>query len=352
VKNISLRINDSKTLKPIYIYNMSWKQVLDFYQYNCNNNSDFLMKFNNIPFKLIENYSNPYGNIIKNMDMILSNNQIDELTLMYLNNNLIAFRPGNVESSFAISYVFDIKIPNSHLNIDNNSELDKKIRSNAGLYYKDSTRRIEVLNWWSEHFIDLIKKSTFCSCYCFLEYDLVLLSLLNIKSKFYDYSYLYQVILQNSEGKKILYIGNAVESIKAGYERGLQNVWKFHVSNFSMYYLKTPQTTTGMEYPHDSMIETSNDIIRKIDDNYCDFDTAIFGCGAYGAPLINILRKKYPQKNLIYLGSDCFKMFGVKINLQPWELYDSNVNKNAVIDIVESLPDGCINHPEKKYWRL
>ena len=22
------------------------------------------------------------------------------------------------------------------------------------------------------------------------------------------------------------------------------------------------------------------------------------------------------------------------------------------IDIVESLPDGCINHPEKKYWRL
>jgi hypothetical protein len=331
---------------------MSCKQVLDFYQYNCNNNCDFLEKFNNIPFKLIENYSNPYGNTIKNVDMIQSNNQFDELTLMYLNNNLIAFRPGCVEISFALSYVFDIKIPYSHLNIENNSELDKIIKSNAGLYYKDSTRRNEVLNWWTEHFIDLIKNCTYTSCYSILHYDLVMLSVLNVKGKLYNYGELYKIILENSEGKKILYVGNAVYSIQAGYERGLQNVWKFPVSNFLMYYLKTPQTTTGMEYPHDTMIETCNDIIDQIDSNYSDFDTAIFGCGAYGSSLINILRKKYLQKNLIYLGSDCFKMFGVKINLQPWELYDSNVNKDAVIDIVESLPDGCINHSEKKYWRL
>jgi len=331
---------------------MSWNQVLDFYKYNCENNIDFLQKFNDIPFKPINNYSNPYGNIIKNIDMIESDNQYDELTSMYSSNNLISFRPGNVESSFALAYVFNKQIPYSHLNIDNKSDLDKYMKSNAGLYYKDSTRQTEVLNWWSEHFIDLIKNSTFCSCYCFLQYDLLLMSLLNMKRNFYDYGYLYKIILENSEGRKILYIGNAVESIKAGYDRGLQNVWKFPVSNFSMYYLKTPQTTTGMEYPHDTMIETCNDIIEQIDNNYSDFDTAIFGCGAYGAPLINILRKKYPQKNLIYLGSDCFKMFGVKINLQPWELLDSNVNKDAIIDIVECLPDGCINHPEKKYWKL
>ena len=331
---------------------MSWKQVLDFYQYNCNNNYDFLEKFNNIPFKLIENYSNPYGNTIKNIDMIISNNEIDKLSLMYLNNNLITFRPGCVEISFALSYVFNIKIPNSNLNIDNNSELDKYIKANAGLYYRDSSRRTEVLNWWTDHFIDLIKNCTYTSCYCILDYDLVMLSVLNVKGKLYNYGDLYKVILENSEGKKILYLGNAVDSIRAGYERGLQNVWKFQVSDFSMYYLKTPQTTTGMKYPHDTMIETCNDIIGQIDSNYSDFDTAIFGCGAYGSSLINILRKKYPQKNLVYLGSDCFKMFGVKINMQPWELHDSNVNKDALIDIVESLPDGCINHPEKKYWRL
>jgi hypothetical protein len=331
---------------------MSWKQVLDFYKYNCENNIDFLQKFNDIPFNPIDNYSNPYGNIIKNIDMIESDNQYDELTTMYNNNNLISFRPGNVETSFTLSYVFNKQIPYSHLNIDNKSNSDKHIKCNAGLYYKDSSRRTEVLNWWTNHYVDLVKNSTISSCYCFLHYDLILMSLLNMKRKFYNYGDLYRVILENSEGRKILYIGNAVESIKAGYDRGLQNVWKFHVSKFSMYYLKTPQTTTGMEYPHDTMIETCNDIIHQIDNNYSDFDTAIFGCGAYGAPLINILRKKYPEKNLIYLGSDCFKMFGVKINLQPWELENSNVNKDTVIDIVECLPDGCINHPEKKYWKL
>lgn len=42
---------------------MSWKQVLDFYKYNCENNIDFWQKFklNTVPFKPINNYSNPYG---------------------------------------------------------------------------------------------------------------------------------------------------------------------------------------------------------------------------------------------------------------------------------------------------
>ena len=331
---------------------MSWLQVFDFYRYNCENNHDFLKKYNNIPFQPIDNYANSYGNIIKNNDMVESNNQYDELTAMYKNNSLIAFRPGCVEISFALSYVFNTKIPSSHLNVNKSSKLDKYIKANAGLYYRDSSRRTEVLNWWTDHFIDLLKNCTYTPYYCGLHYDLVMLAMLNMKGKLYDCGELYKVILENSEGKKILYVGNAVESIRAGYERGLQNVWKFPVSNFSMYYLKTPQTTTGMEYPHDTMIETCHDIIQQIDYNYSDFDTAIFGCGAYGSSLINILRKKYPQKNLVYLGSDCFKMFGVKINMQPWEEWDSNVNKDTVIDIVESLPDGCKNHPEKKYWKL
>jgi len=330
----------------------TWLQVFDFYRYNCENNVDFLRKFNNIPFNVIENYSNPYGDVIKNVDVIESDDQYNELASLYKTNNLISFRPGCVEMSFALSYKFKINIPNDHLYIDNIDNLDKHIKANAGLYYKNLSRKTETLDWWTDHFIDLIKHSTFTSCYCFLNYDLIMLSTLNVKTKLYNYSHLYKVILENSHNKKILYIGNAVDSIKAGYSRGLQNVWKFPVSNFSMYYLKTPQTTTGMEYPHSTMIETCNDIVNQIDLNYPDFDTAIFGCGAYGAPLINILRNKYTQKNLIYLGSDCFKMFGIKINLQPWEMHEPNVNIYAVIDIVESLPDGCINHPEKKYWKV
>lgn len=328
-----------------------WLQVFDFYRYNCENNSDFLNKYKEIPFSNIENYSNPYGNIIKNSDIIESTDQYNELTELYKTNNLISFRPGCVETSFLLSYKFDMMLP-THLSVDKEINKDIHIRANAGLYYKDTSRRTEVLEWWSNNFIDLVKNCTYCSCYCVLQFDLVLLSVLDMKGKLYNYGELYKIILQNSEGKKILYVGNAVESIKTGYERGLQNVWKFPVSNFTMYYLKTPQTTTGIEYPHDTMIETCYDIINQIDNYYSDFDTAIFGCGAYGAPLINILRKKYPQKNLVYLGSDCFKMFGIKINLQPWELYEENCNKDMVIDIVESLPDGCKNHPEKKYWKI
>jgi hypothetical protein len=328
-----------------------WIQVFDFYRYNCHSNADFLNKYNQIPFRSIENYSNPYGNVIKNFDIVESTDQYNELTELYKNNRLVCFRPGCVETSFLLSYKFNIMLP-SHLAVDKKMNIDIHIRANAGLYYKDVSRRLEVFEWWSNNFIDLVKNSTFCSCYSVLHFDLPLLSVLDIKEKLYNYYWLYKVLLENSEGKKILYVGNAVESIKAGYDRGLQNVWKFPVSNFTMYYLKTPQTTIGMEYPHDSMIETCDDIINQIDNHYSDFDTAIFGCGAYGAPLINILRKKYPQKNLLYLGSDCFKMFGIKINLQPWELYEDNVKKDAVIDIVESLPDGCKNHPEKKYWKL
>jgi len=119
-----------------------------------------------------------------------------------------------------------------------------------------------------------------------------------------------------------------------------------------MYYLKTPQTTLGMEYPDNSIIESCNTLINEIENKYSDFDTAIFGCGCYGSSLMNILRKKYTNKNLIYLGSDCLKMFGIKINFQPWEIYDPYVNKDNILDIVEKIPQGCLNHPEKKYWNL
>ena len=118
-----------------------------------------------------------------------------------------------------------------------------------------------------------------------------------------------------------------------------------------MYYLKTPQTTTGMNYPDETMIETCDNIIQEIENKYNDFDTAILGCGCYGAVLINILRKKYSNKNIIYLGSDCYKMFGITTpSMNFWGANNSEVNVERAFNPVESLPEGCKNHPEKKYW--
>ena len=188
----------------------------------------------------------------------------------------------------------------------NNLEIDTEIKKHAGFYYKENNRANEVSEWYCNNYIELYKNSISTPCYCALDYDILIWSVLNLKGVFYNYGDLYRILLENSEGKKMLYVGNAVESIKTGFERNLQKVWKFPVSNFSMYYLKTPQTTLGMDYPNDSMIETCEDIVNEIENKYSHFDTAIFGCGAYGSPLINILRKKYPNKHLLYLGSDCF----------------------------------------------
>jgi len=224
------------------------------------------------------------------------------------------------------------------------------MRCNAGFYYKDPNTRDELSKWWCEQTKELLLSETISSSYCFLNFDLPLWALLGLKKQFYNYGCIVKIILQNSEGKKILYIGSAIKSIKAGYDRGLQNAWTFPVSNFSMYYLKTTQTTTGCPLPHESIKETCEVLINEIDEKYSDFDTAVLGCGAYGPPLINMLRKKYPNKNLCYLGAECYKMFGIYSKGMPYTYYTEAIKENW-IEVLESKPPGTKNHPEPKYWK-
>jgi hypothetical protein len=228
--------------------------------------------------------------------------------------------------------------------------IDRYMKANAGLYYSDVKRRKEVLEWWARVTIDLIKHSTYTASYTCLNDDLCLLANIGMKCKLYNYGPLYHIILQHSEGKRILYIGNAVDSIRAAYDRGLQNVWTIPISNFTLDCIKTPQTTEGMNFPHDTMIETCEELQKEI--SCREFDTAILGCGAYGPPLINFIRTTFPGRNAIYLGSDCFKMFGITVPLWNWEEYCHEIRKDQLIHVIEPLPEGCKNHPEKKYWRI
>lgn len=331
---------------------LNWLEVKDYYTYNCVSNKDFLDNLNKIPRNgyYIKNYKNIYGNIIKNNDMIESQNQYEELKNLYINNYLIAFRPGCIELSFLLKYYFDLDLK-SHISF-NNKEIDYHIKNNAGLYYKNINRKKEVLDWWCKNIIELFFNSTYCSCYLCLSYDLTIIAKLNLKGKYYNSSNLVRIILENSEGKKILYIGNSVLSVKTSFENNLKKLWKFPISNFSMYYLKTPQTTIGMNYPHETMIETCYEIIETIKNNYYDFDIAIFSCGCYGSCLMNILRSIYPNKNLIYLGSDIFRMFGLTHELCNWQNEETNINKEYLFEVLKELPKGCINHPEKKYWKI
>jgi len=326
---------------------LSWKNVSTFQKYYTTDNLNFLSNITKIP---LTNYDDdtirPKEQII-NKDIIESTNQDEELIELYKQNKLVTSRLGCVESAFMIQYLFNFNMP-SHLL--RNSDFDYEMRNNAGFYYKDHNMCNEISKWWCDQTKDLLLSETITSAYCVLNFDLILWSLLDLKKKYYNYSNVSKILLQNSEGKKMLYIGGGIDSIKAGYERGLQKAWKFPVSNFSMYYLKTPQTTIGCYYPHSSIKETCEVLINEIDQKYSDFDIAILGCGAYGPPIINILRKKYSNKNLCYLGAECYKMFGVYSNGMPYTDYNEAIKENW-IEVIETKPEGTMHHPEPKYWK-
>ena len=219
------------------------------------------------------------------------------------------------------------------------------------VYIKNLNDKNKVLQWWIDNSIDLLHNSTLTSCLLFLKYDLILWSSLNFQKKYYNWGYLYKIILKNSENKKILYIGNNIDSINYAYNKGIQNAWKFPVSKFSLYSLKTPQTTLNMEYPDITMIETTEKIIQEIELKYNDFDTALLACGAYGPPIINILRKKFNNKNLIYMGSDVFKIFGIYSHIMSIP-EDDDINKSGWIQILEPCDPRCKNIDGGKYWKI
>jgi hypothetical protein len=326
---------------------ISWQNTINFYKYYCHNNKDFLNRIAEIPLGGLDDCSLPRKDAVLNKDIIESTSQMTELEKLYKNNKLVTTRLGCIESSFLMKYLFNFSLP-THLQVKD--DIDQDMRRHAGLYYSDPSLKKEICDWWCDETKELVLESTPTSCYFILHFDIALWALLNLKGKFYNYGIIYQILLEHSEGRKILYIGNGVDSIRKGYDRGLQNAWNFPVSNFSMYYLKCPQTTEGCHYPHKSIRETCHFLLKEIEENYKDFDTAIFGCGAYGPPLINALRKKYSDKNLIYLGSDCFKMFGVYSAGMPYQHLVDAKHENW-IEVVEPLPEGCENHPEPKYWK-
>jgi len=321
----------------------TWQNVLRVYK-SCDNNDHFLKSYVSI--------KPGSDGILRNTDLRESTDQVAELTELYKKGQLITSRIGIVESSFLCKYVFNFPVVD-HLKTTPET-VDKWMRTNAGLYYTDPQRKIDVLDWWCRVTMDVIRNSIYTASYNFLNNDLCLLANMNMKGVFYNYGHLYKLILQNSEGQRLLYIGNAVDSVRTAYARGLGTVWKFPVSTFELDCIKTPQTTEGMEKPNETMIETCEALQKEIIAKK-DFTTAILGCGAYGPPLINFIRTNLPGKNAIYLGSDCFKMFGITVPLWKWEgspPCSNEVNHEHLMHVVEPLPEGCKNFSEKKYWNL
>lgn len=314
--------------KDMALYN--WENVFNMYK-QCNSNAEFLKRYPTIGIT-----EKP---TVNNNDIPECKDSLDKLLHLYKHRKLVSVCPSYIESNFLCKYVFGFPVMD-HL-VSTPDTVDSYMKSSAGLYYFDLSRRTEVLDWWWRVSLDLIKHATYTSCYAWLNQDLCLLANMGMKRTLYNYSTLYKIILQHSEGLRILYIGYAVESIRAAYARGLQNVWKFGVSNFTLECIQPPQTTTDMKYPHDTIIETCELLQKEI--HRIDFDTAILACGAYGLPLMNFIRTELPGKNAIHLGSDCFKIFGITIPSSKWQddpHFSKDLIPDQLIHINTTLPEG------------
>lgn len=163
----------------------SWKNVWNFQRYYCKNNEEFFKNISKIPLTSYDSDEiDTINKDIINQDLVESTNQEDELTILYNTNKLITSRMGCVESAFFIK-TLNIYMP-SHLY--RTEDIDYEMKKNAGFYYKDESRKNKIWNWWLKETKELILSETITSCYCFLNYDLILWSAFNLKKKYYNYS--------------------------------------------------------------------------------------------------------------------------------------------------------------------
>ena len=112
------------------------------------------------------------------------------------------------------------------------------------------------------------------------------------------------------EGKRVLVVHPFEDSIKEQYgKKHLLFEDKSILPDFELITLKTYQTHGGgnTDLPWDVCY---NDMVSKIND--IDYDVALVGCGAYGLPLCDVVKKM--GKPAIHVGGGLQIMFGIKGN--------------------------------------
>ena len=123
-------------------------------------------------------------------------------------------------------------------------------------------------------------------------------------------------------GKRVLVINPFVVSFKRQLDRGFSMFQEGHLQMFQknqeFVFYKSFQTAAGNRL-HSSWIETFNIMCEDI--KKMDFDIALLGCGGYGLPLCDYIKRKL-NKSAIYVGGGIQLMFGVMgrrwENLEFW----------------------------------
>lgn len=318
-----------------------------------NNNEEFIKFLHDNQERIIKKDITLLTNKNINNDIIINNNQ-DEIKNKLLNNNLVTIRLGCVETGFFLKYKFNKEVLLNHQKYDKNN-IDKLMKTNAGLYYKNNNDKDIVCKWFCDNLDDLLnyKNITLTSCYSVIHFDLTIYSFYDYKNIYlHNWSLIYKVLMQNLDNKNILIVSNAVEILQKAYDRDLQNVYNFPISKFNKIdFIKSPQTTYGSNYTDSNIIETTEKLVNIIINDYNDFDTLFLACGAYGPMITNYLIKKFNNKNIIYLGSLIYTMFGIYTHEIKIPYYDINFNHNNFIENDMICPEECKNIDGGKYWK-
>jgi hypothetical protein len=328
-------------------------EIYEYYIYlykQTKNNNDFinLVENNYMKIKNLDKSLLTYQNFNKDINIVTDEH---EIIIKLLNNNLITIRLGSVETSFFLKYFHNKSIISDYHDYTNG--IDFYMKRNAGLYYTDSKDKEKVCYWFCNNIDELIKNKniTLTSCYAHMQFDITLYSLYNFKNiNLHNWGFLNKILITNLNNKKVLVISNAVDILKKSYNRDLQNVYNIQISKFKkISFIKTPQTTLDSDYPDNNIIITTEKIVSKIIDNYNDFDIILLACGAYGPLITNYLLKKF-NKNIVYLGSSIYTMFGVYTKGIPIP-NDPIYKKDNFIEVEELCPDICKNIDNGKYWK-
>lgn len=343
----------------------NWQYFRALYEV-CKSNTEFLKCYEEnasrisnydtslIKEKIVENLGGIQKNteVLINKDIIINSN-VEELIEKYKSGNLITCRLGCSETSFLLNCHFGKSIINDHIGPYKNRHDDKHFKNCCGMYYTKEEDRIKVHEWWCNNTLELLGKKniTITSAYLVLAYDLLLYSLLDLKNKTLHPWNQQNYLIPYFEGQKILVISNGINSMRHVYELGLQKMYNAKLPEFSMDFCFMPQTTPGMPFPHNNMIETAESVINEIEKNYYEFNTALLACGSYTAPLINILSKKFSNRNFLYLGSSLYTMFGLySKGIQKPEHEGNFYCLDNFMHIPEKCPEACKHIDGGKYW--
>ena len=196
---------------------------------------------------------------------------------------------------------------------DTSPHIVKTLQQNTG-FYSEPSRFLEVLDTWCHIYLEALRNSTLLYRLEYATHDHLVQGHLD-EIHIWSATRLHQW-LPYLHGKRVLICNPFTESIQKQIDRGHLSELFVKGHNAFVYpqfsgieLVKSHNTILGNDpYPQDSWLESLEDMYSDIMSR--TFDIAILGCGGYGVPLCEMLRKA--GKHAFYAGSYCQVMFGVK----------------------------------------